>query len=230
MKFKSNLLAQASGSVAGSVFSRNAGGMYMRNRSVPTNPNTPLQQAVRSALSNLSIAWGQLLSADQQSAWATYAANVPLINTLGDTRPISANAMYIRCNSPRYINAGPDAVVQAGPTTFALANFTTPTIAAGTTTHATQIECSFTTTDVWANDDAGYMFIYLSSPQSPTINFYKGPFRYKQSIEGDGEAGPTSPVYIDVPVSTTGTKYFVRVNVSNADGRLSSDAILSMTF
>jgi len=43
MKFKSPILSQASGSIAGITFSHNRGGMYVRARAVPTNPGSPQQ-------------------------------------------------------------------------------------------------------------------------------------------------------------------------------------------
>ena len=68
MIFKSPIFAQASGSIAGTVFSRNAGGMYVRSRANPTNPNTDAQQAVRDAMRQLVVAWTSELDDGQRDA------------------------------------------------------------------------------------------------------------------------------------------------------------------
>lgn len=224
MKFKSNLLSQASGSAGGTTFAHNQGGLYFRNRSVPVNPNSPAQQAVRTALKQLSTRWQNALTSAQRAAWATYAKNVPLTNTLGDTRPINALSMYVRCNSPLLYAAGAGAVIDDGPTTFALATFSAPTIAVA----SGDIELHFNNTDDWATATGGRMYVYASVQQSPTINFFKGPFLYKQSILGNTTTPPTSPVQIGVEADyASGNRIFYRFRVSDADARLSSDMILA---
>lgn len=224
MKFASNLLAQASGSLAGTTFSHNKGGMYVRNRSIPTNPSTAAQQNVRNALKQLTTGWQDLGSTDRD-AWAIYASNVPILNKLGQPRPIPALAMYLRCNSPRLSNEGPTAVVTGGPTIYSLATFTIPSVTV-TSNHPV---LAFTNTDDWAIADGGYMFVYLSKPQAPTINFFKGPYNFIGAIEGATMTPPTSPHTFSGTTLVTPVKYFMRINVSNADGRLSSSAILSFT-
>ena len=74
------------------------------------------------------------------------------------------------------------------------------------------------------------MFIYVSKPQSPAVNFFKGPFLLGNKILGDGSTAPTSPfAFTPSPAIVTPNNYFFRVNVSNADGRLSSSYILKVT-
>ncbi len=73
MIFTSPLIEAGSGSVAGLTFSRNKGGNYLRGRAIPTNPNSPLQQAVRSIMSQLTANWLNVLTAIQRVAWETYA-------------------------------------------------------------------------------------------------------------------------------------------------------------
>lgn len=222
MKFSSNLLAQASGSLAGTVFSHNKGGMYVRNRSIPTNPATAAQQNVRNALKQLTTGWADLTAA-QRLAWSTYATNVPILNKLGAARPIPALAMYLRCNSPRLANDGPTAVVPDGPTIYSLATFTIPTISVT----ANHIVLAYTNTDDWAIADGGFMYLYVSKPQNQTINFFKGPYNFLGEIAGDTMTPPTSPHTFSGLTLVTGVRYFVRINVTNADGRLSSSALIS---
>lgn len=220
MKFKSPIFAQASGSLGGTTYSHNKGGMYVRNRSTPINPASGFQQAVRNALKTLSTRWTNILTQVQRDAWKTYAVNVPLINKLGDSRVVPELAMYLRCNSPRLINNGPTAIVDDGPTTFSLATFTEPTSSNATAT----LHAAYENTDEWAIADGGYLFVYQSRPQNPAIQFFKGPYRLALLVAGSTMTPPTSPAATGTPPfpMTTGAKYFMRYNVSDADGRLSS--------
>lgn len=224
MLFKSQVFSQASGSNAGIVYSHNKGGMYTRNRAIPVNPSSPAQQATRTAMRQLSTMWQTGLTDSQRTAWATYAANVPLANRIGAVNPINALAMFIRCNSPRYYAEGASAVALDGPTTYALATFTAPTIAI----LSGDINLHFTNTDDWAVATGGYMWVYASTQQSPTINFFKGPFLLDRSIAGNTTTPPTSPQLIGTAADyASGNRVFYRIRVSNADGRLSSDMILA---
>lgn len=117
--FKSSLLAQASGSLAGTVFSHNRGGQYMRNRSIPTNPSTARQASVREALSTLVYAWSNTLSEAQRTAWTAYADNTPVLNRLGDSIRLTGQQMFVRCGTVR-LQAGLSAPTD-GPTTPGLA-------------------------------------------------------------------------------------------------------------
>src|SRR5438309_10637939 len=68
---------QMSGSIADNTFSHNKGGQYVRQRRVPTNPNSVKQQAARTILATLSAAW-RTLSATNQQAWNNWAVVNPV--------------------------------------------------------------------------------------------------------------------------------------------------------
>lgn len=222
MKFKSQVYTQASGSVGGVTYSRNAGGLYTRSRAIPTNPNTPAQQQVKAILSDLAQAWSNILTAAQRAAWEAYAAAVPLRDTLGEERPVSGLAMYIRCNVPR-INAGL-ARVDNGPTVNTLCGLTAPTIVS--ITAATAIaSIAFTNTNEWASLVGGALLVFASQPQGVGVNFFKGPFRYAGRVNG-AVVAPTSPAAITLPFPiTAGKRVFLRFVATAADGRLSADLI-----
>lgn len=219
MKFKSQVFAQASGAIAGQVYSHNKGGMYTRARTIPTNPNTSRQIAVRNALKTLTTQWGNTLTSVQRTGWATYATNVPLPNTLGDSRPIPPMSMFVRCNSPRVQSVGVSAIVAAAPTTFSLATFTLPVMSIP----ALVWSLAFTNSDAWAIAAGGYLMVWVSTPQNKTINFFKGPYSYLGKVVG-AATPPTSPsvaMSFSPPV-LSGVRYFLRYRASNPDGRLSS--------
>lgn len=226
MLIKSAILSQASGSLAGSTFARNKGGMYVRARSIPTNPNSVGQQEVRGYMQQLAVIWASTVTAAQREAWRVYAANVTMTNRLGDSVLLSAQQHFIRSNLPR-LQAGL-AVVAAGPTTYNLGEFTDPSFAiVGATGVAT---VTFDDAAAWCDVDGAAMIFRLSRPVSPTINYFKGPFRYVGLIEGDSVTPPTSTD--DLPagqLGATGSKYFLSVTLSQADGRLATASILEAT-
>lgn len=92
------IIGQASGSVAGLVFSHNAGGPYIRNRAIPTNPNTAAQLLVRANLSTLSGAWKGLTDGERQ-AWRGWARQNPVRDTLGNSITINGLNAYNKINT-----------------------------------------------------------------------------------------------------------------------------------
>ena len=218
--FKSQLLTQASGSVGGITFSHNAGGNYIRARAIPTDPNSPQQQAVRAVFGNLAIAWETALIQSQREAWETYAANVPILNALGDQIFISGLNHYIRSNTPR-VQAGV-ARIDVAPTVFNLGDFSNPSFAYDSA--ASEIDTTFTVADDWVNEDGAFAFIYGSRQKNETINFHKGPYRFAGTIIGSVGSPETSPSSIAAPFPcAVGNRCFNRFQVSRADGRLSLD-------
>lgn len=222
MKYKSNLLAQGSGSVNGSTFSHNQGGNYIRNRSIPTNPNTAFQQAVRTFFKQCMNAWTNTLTSAQRSAWRTYALNVPLPDSLGEPRVINANAMYERSNVSR-LQAGL-ARLDAAPGVFDLGTFTQPTYTV--TASSTSLSAAFTTGDAW-HASGGALLIYASRPQNPSVDFFKGPFRLVGAVSGTA----TSPQTFTLPFAAGGTNtaMFIKTVATQVDGRLSTPSIIKST-
>lgn len=223
MKFKSPVFSQASGSIAGITYSHNRGGMYVRARSTPTNPNTPQQQTLRSIMTQLSTRWTGGLTIAQRTGWETYAANVPLIDRLGEPRTVTGMNMYNRSNVPRLQAAL--ARIDDAPTVFDLGSFTAPSVQAIDTVAGTA-DIAFATGDEWVNEDGAALLLYASRPQSQAINFYKGPFRFAAAVLGNSTTPPTSPATINLPFPvTTGQRVFFRGNVTRADGRLSTPVV-----
>lgn len=223
MKFTSALVSGASGSIRGMTASHNRGGQYLRGRTIPTNPNSVFQQAVRNNLSVLQTRFLSTLTAAQRLAWTTYAQNTPVTDSLGNSIKLTANQWYIACNSLR-LQAG-IAVVDAGPTTFGLPTFTTPVptiVAAGTT-----VSMAFTNTDSWATAVGGALLIFASRPQNPTVNFFKGPYRFAGKVLG-AVTPPTSPAVITLPfpIGPVGSKMYFRAVAVGVDGRKSIDQFL----
>ena len=222
MIFKSPVFSQASGSIAGIVYSRNAGGMYIRSRANPTNPNTPNQQVVRDAMRTLTDYWTNTMNVDEREDWNTYAFNTPTLNKLGEPTHKTGQQMFIRGNIPRLQAGLPIAVL--APTTFDLGSFS-PISGASADAAGDDFTIPFTITlgvDDWAHEDDSAMLGYQSRPQNATRNFGKGPYQLLTTILGDATTPPVTPA---APISlfplAPGQKVFLLVRVTRADGRLS---------
>ena len=212
-------IASASGSLGGTTFSRNRGGPYMRTRAIPVNPGTSFQSTVRQILADLTSRWAESLTQAERDLWDTYALNVPMPNALGEPRNVGGIGMYVRSNVPR-TQAGLDRV-DAAPTIFNLGEFTAPSLASATA--PTALSVTFQPEDNWAEEDGSAMLIYGSRGTNPGINFFKGPYRYADKIEGDAVTPPATPAAIVNPFPFVATqRVFVRAIITRADGRLSS--------
>lgn len=219
MKFKSALVTQASGSAGGLTASRNAGGMYFRARALPVNPNTAFQQAVRNFMGQLTSRWKATLTESQRAGWSFYAEATPIVDKLGDSRTIPPLSMYVRSNVGR-LQAGL-AVVDEPPSTFGLPSLSPLTFTpdAG----ADEVDVTFDDADVWANATGGGLAIFQSRPQSPTINYFNGPYRFAGVVLGDDTTPPTSPATIALPFPiVSGQKVFFQARAMEADGRVST--------
>ena len=217
---KSQIISVASGSTGGLTYSRNRFGMYIRNRSLPVNPNTAFQQAVRNAISQLSTRWVETLTLTQQLGWEVYAASVQVINKVGDAVNLTALNMYVRSNVQRVVSGL--GLVDDAPTVFDLGTATPPSYTPSAA--ADNVSVAFDNTDDWANSDGGFMLIYASVPKNKSVNFCAGPYRLAGLILGDGTTPPTSPQVITLPHAiASGNRVFFKANALYADGRRTSD-------
>jgi len=220
MKYKSALVTTASGSVNGLTASHNRGGQYFRGRTIPTNPATAFQVAVRDQLALLTSRWSQTLTTLQRQGWQDYADVVEVTDALGEKRHLTGLNWYIACNTPRFFASL--AVVDAPPTVFTLAILTNPVITSFTA--ATRVlVAAYTNTDTWANAVGGALLFFVSRPQSPGVSYFKGPYRFIGRVLG-AATPPTSPFTSPAGVFPTsaGNAVFVQARALNADGRISS--------
>jgi hypothetical protein len=219
MLYTSPLIAAGSGSVAGCTFSRNRSGQYIRNRSVPTNPSTSFQQIMRGALATLVARWTDTLTPAQREDWTTWAVNTPQTNPLGFSFNLTGQQAYVKMNAAR-IQAG-ITIVDAAPTTFSGAPLTPATSFVADAAEQ-DITFAFTNTDEWATAVGGFLAVFISRPQNPSVNFYKGPFLFAGTVLG-AVVPPTSPAAIDAPFPfVVGQRVFVRLRAATADARIST--------
>ncbi len=219
MLYKPFIGAAQSGKIGGIVASHNAGGQYFRVFVVPTDPSSPQQNQIRNAVTNLSNRWVNILTQVQRDAWALYASNVTHTNRLGDPINLSGLSEYVRSNVPRSQEPLLPRVNDA-PIVFDLGEFSAPTFTVSAGTQL--ITVNFTDADAWTGETDSAMLVYASRPQNQTINFFKGPYRFANSILGNTAIPITSPQDLAVPFPVAlGQRVHLYVRVTRVDGRLS---------
>lgn len=211
---------QISGTVDGVVFSRNRYGGYMRRYASPVNPNTARQVAVRNVFQQLTEAWNTTLSSAQRTAWNLYGSSVSVLDRFGASIYLTGFAHYIRSNT-LILQAGLTRV-DDGPTTFALPE-TDGTLAVAASEATQQFTVTFDDTLPWADVDGAAMALFGGTPQLPTRDFFGGPWRFADSIDGDSVTPPTTGATIASPyVITQGQKVWTYARIIEADGRVSN--------
>jgi len=212
-------ITEMRGSIAGNVFSRNRYGAYARSRTKPVNPNSSRQSAIRSIISEVSQAWFADTTQAQRDAWDVFAKNVPATNKLGEVIYLSGFNQYVKSNVAA-LNAGLPAI-QAAPTNFTLPGEDTSfdvAIDAGTQL----ISVTFDDTRDWLDEAGGAMIVQMGLPQNDSIEFFNGPWRFADSIDGDDITPPTTPATVACPfVVADDQKVWVRAKIIRADGRVS---------
>lgn len=210
------MIADARGSIGGTVFARNRGGAYVRNRTVPINPQSTRQTAVRALMAQLTNLWSVTLTQAQRDAWTLYADNVPLPNALGESRNVTGINMYVRANS-LILDTGGTRVDDA-PTQFTVG----PTITPGITIDAAAD--TLTVADLGGYVLAGApvnLLVSAGNPQQPGVNFYKAPFRKvgaALAVDTTNDP-PYGPFPLNAPV-VAGQALFVRTATVTPDGRV----------
>lgn len=213
-------IVQISGSIAGDVHARNRFGNYIRPRTKPTNPNTALQVAARTALTYLVERWAETLTAAQRTAWNLYAASVAMTNRLGETINLTGMNMYVRSNAFR-VRYG-ITPVDAGPVTFTLPD-TDPTLSIAGSEATQQFTVTFDDTMAWASEDGAYMTALMGQPQNPQRNYFKGPYKGIRYLTGNAGAPLASPLPLGaLHVITELQRCWVEFRITRADGRISN--------
>lgn len=219
VKYGGGILAM-SGSIGGNTFARNRYGSYIRARTKPVNPNTPGQQSVRAAIAWLVEHWSQTLDADQRAAWGHYADNLNMLNKLGEVMRLSGFNHFVRSNAIRKRNG--DTVVLDGPSIFEIPEHD-PTFAFTLSAATQELSVTFDNTAGWASEAGGHLYVFVGTPQNPQRNFFAGPWKFGDVIDGDEITPPTSPATIVSPwVVYEGQRVWIYGRISRLDGRLSN--------
>ena len=220
MLVRYSILAAASGSAGGNTASHGRSGQYLRARTVPTDPASPFQNQIRIIFGNISISWRSLTTA-QRAAWATYAANVPVRNRLGDTIFLTGHTMYIRNNAAR-LQAGLDRV-DDGPTIFSAVEI--PDYAPSTKPLKPSLTFDLFADAPWMNDPGAAMLVYATRQASGTTRYRRTPYRFAGAVIAIVAPPAPRAIDVDVPFALTDNGFnilFVKYLIVRADGRLSA--------
>ena len=178
-------------------------------------------------MSDLVVAWNSTLTDAQRDAWRQYAANVPVTNSFGDPIHLTGFNHYIRSNIAR-MQAGLTRV-DAGPTVYTLAQSDASfDIAVSAATG--KITVTFDDTMDWCDEDGGAILVSVGLPQNAGINFFGGPWRFADSIDGSATTPPSSTEDIDEPWEVAQNNIqWAKARICRADGRLSTPTIVHAT-
>lgn len=214
---------QRSGSIGGTVWSHNKAGVYIRNRSIPVNPNTDRQAAVRVAVRNLSIFWDTELTQGQRDAWDEYAANVSWINRLGQSINLTGLNHYVRCNTQKIIST--IARDDTAPGIFDIGDAEDQL--ACTASEGTQdLTINGNAGAPWLVEALGWQYYYMGIPQNASRKFFGGPYRFVTAVPGAGP--PPFPIVIAAPWPfVEGQRIWLRSRIQRGDGRLSEFALIN---
>jgi len=210
---------QMAGSIAGNTFARNRYGNYVRARTKPVNPNSSLQQQVRNTMAWLVEHWASTLTALERSAWNTYASNVAMLNRLGESINLSGFNHFVRANASRKRHG--DTIIATGPTVFDIPEHD-PSFDFTASEASQDLTVAFDDTEEWCDLDDAHMYIFVGSPQNPQRNFFAGPWRYADKIDGASVSPPSTPVTVASPfVLVEGQALWIYGRIAMDDGRLS---------
>lgn len=158
-------VAAASGSIGGTVFSRNRYGAYTRGRVIPVSPNSAAQAEAKNFLAQASQNWRDLTDA-QRLAWGTWAADNPVTDSLGQSQILQGNSAYCML-ATRLLQLG-EALPTAPPATAAPAALLT--LAATFDIGAGTSVLTFTATPLGANE---HLWVYAAVSNSAARTYVK---------------------------------------------------------
>ncbi len=221
-------VASISGSIGGTTYSRNRGGAYIRNRSIPVTSTTSAALAAKTRFGHAAQTW-QTLSAADRDAWQFWADANPGINALGNQFRLTGSQAYVGFHvraevaGQTPITVPPIVSAPAALETLAL----TADIGLG------DVEIAYTATPTGAND---FLWIEAAIVNSAGINFVENLMRFI-AVSGAAEASPFSietAVVARLGTLTVGQFLHVQVAVFNdtsmrLSGFLKSSVIVTTT-
>lgn len=163
-----NQIADARGSVNGTVYSRGIGGLYMKNRVSPLNPQSSKQTAVRADLASLAAAW-RGLSDGQRKSFAAQVDNYPATNRLGEVYTPSGYQLYMTLNSNLKAVGAASIAQPLAPASFssnAIDGFTMTLTAGALSTANVNFLADIATGEVALCEMSGSLSAGISSPSA----------------------------------------------------------------
>lgn len=176
-------LTDISGKIGGTVFSKNRGGSYAKNKVIPNNPQTIAQSLARGRFGALSSAWRSLTQGARDS-WTAATNSFPRINRLGKTVILSGNALYTSLNSNLLDVGLPQ--LEFAPTPVGVTEFITEINTLDFNGVSTDIDLNFTAIEQDRATDMKIK-IFATPPVSPGVSNVNS--LYKEIAVVDGLVG-----------------------------------------
>lgn len=110
----SALIGRLSRSAGSTTAGHNRFGAYLRNRVIPTNPQTSAQTAARNTLANAAAAWRDVTAADQLT-WTALGEQMTRTDSLGQTYTLTGLQAFVslRRNVATYGGTAPTGAAPA---------------------------------------------------------------------------------------------------------------------
>lgn len=203
------IIAEARGSLAGTVFSRNTAGSYMRQKVSPVQPRTPAQSLVRTLFTAVAQAWRGLSEANRL-AWVTVAETFTNVNVFGDNVPLTGFGLHSKLNRNR--QEIDEVLLTEPPAQTSVEGLTALSVVIDNAepVQDDKIKIDFTP----AFPVTQKSVLYATAPLSAGINFVQAEFR-KIDVLIDADVSPLSigDAYVAVfgEIPPVGTKAFVKL-------------------
>lgn len=161
------LMTDIRGSAGGSVFARNGGGAYMRNKVTPLNPQSVNQTNVRSLFGQISQAWSQLTQAER-NGFNNAVDSYGQTDIFGDEQVLSGKALFQKLNQ-NLLLAG-QSQINVVPLAQDVQGVFDPTATFDSTGGTLNIDTSQAIT-------SGFLFIYATEKVTAGTTFVKNKLR-----------------------------------------------------
>lgn len=227
MLIKGGIATHFSGRSGDVVFAHNRGGIYARDFTSPTDPETARQLLMRGALASANQEWRDY-TPEERTVWDNYAKKVTVNNRFGEARHTTGRSHFVgwflaftgATNAEPVAFPTPTRLHSPAPPLLTFVSYT----AQVDTTMDIFLQTGFTD----PTDDAGALVkivCYLSPPLAVTRNFWKQEFPDYDSI--NRVAGAPGNVNLQMSSSAGwdpagGEKAFIKFRYIRDDGRLSA--------
>lgn len=212
------VIATGTGSAGGVTLSRNAHGLYLRERVTPTYPSSALQTGRRNQLMFMWQRWVSF-SAEKQAAWYAYGRQQWRTNAVGNRYNLPGYQAFVAMNFARFMAALPR--IENAPAIFK--HDVLRRVSANIQALFPRISIVFDESDGWVTDSMGGLIVFCSRGQPSTINWHRSPLRFCGRIQGRSAAPPSSPFALGSGWGflQPGEHWFGRCYSVRGDGRIS---------
>lgn len=228
MIYNGLLITNASGRLGADVFSRNAGGPYVRALGNPNpNPATDEQVAARTAMALIVSRWRGLTQA-QRADWSAMSSRFPVPGRTGVVRDVGGLPAFTRANHPRihsykwldsplrYIDDPPEVPVVP---------FTLPNpFHAVFPINDFNFYLTYRDTDAWTLNALSALIVWVSPPLPLSVHYYKSPMTMVAAVVTPAESPLTIPtMYPEAVEITADTHFKLKLRLVLSDGSVTTD-------